>query len=114
MLRQLRIASGLTQERLAERSGIRATGVAALESGRRKSPKLNTVGLLYDALKLNDDQRAALIVAATHNNTSSVEAQSPRVGLPKPRLNPFILGIGPLSGGRSDGNDHLQRALHLG
>jgi transcriptional regulator with XRE-family HTH domain/tetratricopeptide (TPR) repeat protein len=83
ILRQLRIAAGLTQERLAERSGISATGVAALESGRRKSPRLNTVGLLCDALKLNDDQRAVLIVAATHNDTVVDEASIAAEGVAK-------------------------------
>ncbi len=64
MLRRLRINAGLTQERLAEVSAISANGVAALEAGRRKSPRLTTVALLCDALQLPPDQRAALIAAA--------------------------------------------------
>ena len=64
-LRRLRTAAGLTQERLAERSGISAAGVAALEAGRRTSPRLTTVGLLCDALGVDADQRSALIAAAT-------------------------------------------------
>ncbi|MCB0998195.1 MAG: AAA family ATPase [Acidimicrobiales bacterium] len=63
-LRRLRIAAGLTQERLAERSGISAAGVAALEAGRRNSPRLTTVGLLCDALGVDPAQRAALIATA--------------------------------------------------
>jgi transcriptional regulator with XRE-family HTH domain/tetratricopeptide (TPR) repeat protein len=64
MLRRLRTSAGLSQERLAERSGISATGVAALEAGRRKTPRLNTVGLLCDGLQLDATQRAALFGAA--------------------------------------------------
>lgn len=63
-LRRLRTAAGLTQERLAERSGISAAGVAALEAGRRSSPRLTTVGLLCDALGVEAEQRAALMASA--------------------------------------------------
>jgi transcriptional regulator with XRE-family HTH domain/tetratricopeptide (TPR) repeat protein len=66
MLRRLRMSAGLTQERLAERSGISANGVAALEAGRRTTPRLNTVGLLADALGLDSEQRSDLIAAATY------------------------------------------------
>ena len=78
-LRRLRTAAGLTQERLAERSGISATGVAALEAGRRTTPRLNTVGLLCDALGVDPQQRAALIAAATrsdHETQTSVASGS--------------------------------------
>ncbi len=74
MLRRLRVAAGLSQERLAERSGISATGVAALESGRRTTPRLNTVGLLCDALGVDAAQRSALIAAARPGGTTPVEA----------------------------------------
>ncbi len=66
MLRRLRMSTGLSQERLAERSGISANGIAALEAGRRETPRLNTVGLLADALRLEDAQRSELMVAATN------------------------------------------------
>lgn len=65
MLRRIRMSAGLTQERLAESSGISAAGVAALESGRRKVPRAHTVNLLCDALFVSSEQRAALIAAAT-------------------------------------------------
>ena len=63
-LRRLRLASGLTQERLAERAAISADGIAALEAGRRQSPRLSTVRLLCDGLQLDDGQRAALLSLA--------------------------------------------------
>ena len=71
MLRRLRTSAGLTQERLAERSAISANGVAALEAGRRKTPRLNTVMLLCDALKLDPDQRALLIAASRETGLSA-------------------------------------------
>ena len=63
-LRRYRLAAALTQERLAEKAGISSAGVAALESGRRRAPRLTTIGLLADALDLDPAQRAALAVAA--------------------------------------------------
>ncbi len=71
MLRRLRTSAGLTQERLAERSGISANGVAALEAGRRKTPRLNTVGLLCEALQLDADQRAQLITTAQQTEATT-------------------------------------------
>ena len=64
ILRRERIAAALTQERLAERARISATGVAALEAGRRKAPRATTVALLIDALHLDGDAKTRLISAA--------------------------------------------------
>lgn len=69
MLRRLRTASGQTQERLAERSGISTNGIAALEAGRRKTPRLTTVALLCDALDASPEDRAALLAAAAAGDT---------------------------------------------
>ncbi len=63
-IRRHRLAATLTQERLAEKAGISPAGVAALESGRRRTPRLTTLRLLADALDLDAAQRAALAVAA--------------------------------------------------
>src|SRR4051794_14641956 len=65
LLKEHRLARSLTQDRLAERAGVSAKAVAALESGRRKSPRLSTIALLVDALGLDDEQRAVLARAAT-------------------------------------------------
>lgn len=64
LLRRHRTAAVLTQERLAERARISATGIAALEAGRRKAPRASTVALLLDALELTDSDRAELVAAA--------------------------------------------------
>ncbi len=75
LLRRHRMAAVLTQERLAERARISATGIAALEAGRRKVPRPSTVALLLDALDLTDEARAEMIAAAagvvdTHTATA--------------------------------------------
>ncbi len=94
-LRRLRTAAGLTQERLAERSGISAAGVAALEAGRRTSPRLTTVGLLCDALGVDAEQRAALIASATGDPATAPTGRriEPRGALPdtsRPGHHPFV------------------------
>jgi predicted ATPase/DNA-binding XRE family transcriptional regulator len=64
LLRRHRLAVGLTQEALAERSGLSARGVQDLERGVRRAPRAETVRLLADALGLSGDARSGLIAAA--------------------------------------------------
>jgi predicted ATPase/DNA-binding XRE family transcriptional regulator len=63
-LRELRIAAGLTQEDLAERTGLSVRGISDLERGERSRPHFETVRLLADALELAPPDRAALVAAA--------------------------------------------------
>jgi len=46
LLRRHRLAASLSQEALAERAGLSANAVAALERGRRSAPRPDTVALL--------------------------------------------------------------------
>ena len=64
MLRRYRQAAALSQEALAERAGLSAVTISALERGARRSPYLGTVELLATALALDAADRAALIAAA--------------------------------------------------
>ena len=64
LLRRYRLAAGLTQEGLAEASGMSARGVQDLERGVNVTPRAETVRLLSEALCLDARQRAALVVAA--------------------------------------------------
>jgi predicted ATPase/transcriptional regulator with XRE-family HTH domain len=64
LLRQLRSAAALSQEGLAERSGLSVRGISDIERGLTQAPRLETVRLLADALALADDERAALLAAA--------------------------------------------------
>ncbi|MBX3071116.1 MAG: XRE family transcriptional regulator [Thermomicrobiales bacterium] len=63
VLRRFRLASGLTQEQLAERSGTSARGIRHLEAGDR-IPRLETVRLLGTALDLSAQEYDLLLEAA--------------------------------------------------
>lgn len=65
LLRSYRQAAGLSQEALAERAGLSAAAIAALERGRRTNPRPETVTLLAEGLALAQHARADLIAAAT-------------------------------------------------
>ena len=64
LLRTYRSAAGLTQEELAERSGLSVDAIGLLERGARRSPRRDTVQRLVAALHLADDERVALQDAA--------------------------------------------------
>ncbi|RBY83291.1 helix-turn-helix domain-containing protein [Blastococcus sp. TF02A-26] len=59
-LRRLREAAALTQEELADRAGLTAKAIGALERGERRRPYPHTVRALADALALDEAARAAL------------------------------------------------------
>jgi transcriptional regulator with XRE-family HTH domain len=62
-LRRYRESAGLSQEELAERAGLTAKGISALERGERQHPYPQTVRALAEALNLRDADRSALIAA---------------------------------------------------
>ncbi|MCO5176928.1 MAG: helix-turn-helix domain-containing protein [Thermomicrobiales bacterium] len=64
LLRAHRSAAGLTQEELAERSGLSVDAIGLLERGARRLPRRDTVRRLVAALQLTDDERVALQQAA--------------------------------------------------
>jgi transcriptional regulator with XRE-family HTH domain len=64
LLRRRRLAAGLTQEAHAERAGISAKAVSDLERDPDRTPRLDTIGLLADALGLAAGDRAGLLAAA--------------------------------------------------
>ena len=63
LLRHFRVAAGMSQEALADRSGLSTDAIAALERGRRTRPRAFTLGVLSDALDLVADDRARLLSA---------------------------------------------------
>ncbi|MGY1773998.1 ATP-binding protein [Blastococcus sp. SYSU D00813] len=77
-LRRLREAAALTQEELAERAGLTAKAVGALERGERRRPYPHTVRALADALGLDEAVRAALTGAARPGD------EAPAPALPRP------------------------------
>ncbi|MDQ2742980.1 MAG: tetratricopeptide repeat protein [Chloroflexota bacterium] len=73
-LRRLRLAAGLTQEALAERAGISARAVSDLERDPARTPRLETIILLADALALDQENRSLLLAAARPDSTTTVPA----------------------------------------
>jgi predicted ATPase/DNA-binding XRE family transcriptional regulator len=63
VLRRFRAAAGLTQEELAERAGLTAKAISALERGERRRPYPHTVRALAAALELDELDRASLVAA---------------------------------------------------
>ena len=63
-LRRFRECAGLTQEELAERAGLSAYGVSALERGARVRPHPHTARALIAALGLSPGEREAFMAAA--------------------------------------------------
>ena len=57
VLKQLRSAAGLTQEELADRSGISTRTVSDLERGIRTAAYADTARRLAEALGLQDEAR---------------------------------------------------------
>jgi transcriptional regulator with XRE-family HTH domain len=60
-LRQRRVAAGLTQEDLAERSGVSVRAIADLERGRTRRPYPSSVRALVRALGLPDSAGAEIV-----------------------------------------------------
>src|ERR1700744_6138737 len=60
-LRQQRVAAGLTQEDLAERSGVSVRAIADLERGRTKRPYPSSVRALVRALGLPEEAGNELV-----------------------------------------------------
>src|SRR5215204_4863662 len=60
LLRRHRIATGLSQEALAERAGLSARAISDLERGARRAPYRETVRLLAEALGLVPSDHVAL------------------------------------------------------
>lgn len=94
LLRRARLAAGLTQEALAEQSGVSAKAVSELERNAARTPRLATVTLLADALGLDARQHAELLAAARPDTAPLADAgtgtvTSPRRVMPQP-LTPLI------------------------
>jgi tetratricopeptide (TPR) repeat protein/transcriptional regulator with XRE-family HTH domain len=64
LLRQYRLAAGLTQAQLAEGAGLSSRGISDLERGARRLPRRDTLALLTTALGLSARERAHFEAAA--------------------------------------------------
>lgn len=91
LLKDYRLAAGLTQEALAERAGLSARAISDLERGVKRLPREATLDLLAQALALPPRKRALLVGAARPLAVSDALAPSPHPphNLPVP-LTPLI------------------------
>jgi tetratricopeptide (TPR) repeat protein/transcriptional regulator with XRE-family HTH domain len=71
LLRRYRDAAELTQEELAERSGVSVRAISDLERGVKSRPQRATVQFLGDGLGLTDSDRAALEATIRSRHRSS-------------------------------------------
>jgi transcriptional regulator with XRE-family HTH domain len=92
LLKQHRLASGVTQERLAEQARISVAAVGSLERGIRRAPHRDTVALLAEALRLAGPEKAGFETAAEHARARRARADptGPAHGNLPTRLTIFV------------------------
>ena len=59
MIRRLREAAGLTQEKLAEEAGVSPLSIRNIETGRTVDPKARTLAAIARALGVSTDNLVA-------------------------------------------------------
>lgn len=84
VLRNYRLAAGLTQEELAERSGLSLRGVSDLERGARQTPRLETVRMLAEGLGFSPDTPGWAALLTARNTADACEVAPERPLLPVP------------------------------
>ena len=126
LLRACRQTAGLSQEELAERSGLSLRSISNLERGRTRWPYRETLHRLADALELHDAARAVFIGAAGRRlaaitgvlgaspaRDQSRPADGPLVP-PPPVPAPGILPGGAGQSGRRSGQRNRRNYRYLG
>ncbi len=107
LLRELRVAAGLSQEELAERARLSAGAISTLERSVRRAPQHQTLALLAEALRLAQPERARLETAAAAGRRRGARAQP--ASRPGPHNVPDALTS---FHGREDELAELRRLLH--
>jgi predicted ATPase/transcriptional regulator with XRE-family HTH domain/uncharacterized protein HemY len=74
LLRQYRVAAGLTQEELAEQAKVSVRAVSDLERGVRRAPHKDTLALLTRALALDETESKLVMEAARRARPESRRA----------------------------------------
>ncbi|MBV8373620.1 MAG: helix-turn-helix domain-containing protein [Candidatus Eremiobacteraeota bacterium] len=92
LLREFRLAAGLSQEALAERATMSADGISALERGINKAPQRETLGLLLEALALSPEQRHAIGTAAERPSKPRTVSGRPAKASNLPRVPSPLVG----------------------
>jgi transcriptional regulator with XRE-family HTH domain len=107
MVRAHRGRLGITQEELADRSGVSVRGLGKIEAGRISRPRPSTVRLLADAFGLSGAERDRFCAAA------GPEPAPGTIGEPRPapaQLPPDVTGFA----GRADQLRELDMLLDQG
>jgi non-specific serine/threonine protein kinase len=98
-LRRRRAAAGLSQDELAERAGLSAKAIGALERGERRRPHARTVDLLAAALGLTREEGRALLAERRSVVALPPGPAAPRHNLPLQRTS-FVGRDGELAAAR--------------
>ncbi|MEV4612469.1 helix-turn-helix domain-containing protein [Kitasatospora sp. NPDC049258] len=88
LLRRLRTRSGLTQEQVAERSGVSVRTIRRLETGRSNDHRLGTLNLLADALEAGPEDRQRLVATLAKTRTLPDPEPAPAIPAPNPAAIP--------------------------
>ncbi len=98
LLTQYRSAAGLTQEDLAQATGLSVRGISALETGNRSRPHWHTVQQLAEALHLEGAELMSFRAAARESGRLADEDST--TGQDGDRLLPPGHSLGQLKGGQ--------------
>jgi transcriptional regulator with XRE-family HTH domain len=84
LLRRHRTAANITQEDLAERTGLTPQAISLLERGERRRPHRYTVQRLAQALELEGGDLASFEAAIRRSSARHTTVEPPRRTLPTP------------------------------
>lgn len=94
LLKDFRLAAGLTQEALADRAGLSTRAVSDLERGLYLAPHRDTVERLVEALRLGESDQALLEATIARYRGPSGSAADNHVRLPTGVLTLLLTEIG--------------------
>ncbi len=112
LLRQHRVAAGLTQEELAELSGLSTGAIANMERGRSARPYRTSVTRLADALGLTGRAREAIVQAARGALTSTIPVSDNNQSEPHTQVPRQLPAVVRHFTGRADELETLTAILH--
>ncbi|HEU4422867.1 MAG TPA: tetratricopeptide repeat protein [Pilimelia sp.] len=93
LVRALRERALLSQEELAQRSGLSVGTVRGLESGRIRRPRSGSVRLLADALRLTEQDRKMLVMAVQGEQVEVGANRSAHAGVVPAQLPAAVAGF---------------------
>jgi tetratricopeptide (TPR) repeat protein len=101
----------MTQQELADRSGLSVRAISNLELGRVRTPHPDTVHRLANALGLHGDARAGFLAAARRRLNGSAADSVPGARPPQTGGGPVPQGGTPLVAGRNRALDVVPRQV---